>query len=123
MSDTFVATAWVNGSHNNPRASYGLKVRAPDRDRYFMKEWRAIRLLLPNGVTADVNVAKGSFWSDCRELISQEIGEWLLASKLAPWPSRRPPRFVLWVRGPGEFVVTSACASKDFHEDAAALRR
>ncbi|MGA0594101.1 hypothetical protein [Enterovirga sp. CN4-39] len=44
-----------------------------------------------------VNIDKASFWGGrCRELISAEIGRWLMGAGKAPWPMRKPPtvRFV-----------------------------
>lgn len=40
-----------------------------------------------------VNVNKKSFWSPiCRELISKDIGIWLIRNKKAPWPKGRPSK-------------------------------
>jgi len=44
-----------------------------------------------------VSVDKLSFWDkNCRELINQEIGRWMLDSGYAPWPNGRPPKFEEW---------------------------
>ncbi len=45
---------------------------------------------------AVVNVEKESFWSSaCRELISKEIGSWLIKNRKAPWPKGYPPKMEL----------------------------
>ena len=50
----------------------------------------------------EVNVGKKSFWNlGCGELIHREIGQWLRANRLVPWPYRRPPKLLLVpVEGP-----------------------
>lgn len=88
-------TAWNNGQHHVTGAGYGFKLSAEDRNRFFKKEWKSVFLSIP-GVSGEVevNIDKTSFWSEtCRELISKEIGEWLINSGLAPWPARQPPKF------------------------------
>lgn len=43
-----------------------------------------------------LNTDKESFWNDtCRELISKEIGIWLINNGKAPWPKGRPSRLRL----------------------------
>jgi hypothetical protein len=55
---------------------------------------------------AEVNIAKASFWTEaCREVISAEIGKWLIARGLAPWPDRRPPRLEVIPDGVRRFAV------------------
>jgi len=88
--------AWNNGQHHASGAGYGLKVDQADRDRFFDKSWDSVILVLPGGSEVDINVAKESFWSDsCRELISRDIGQWLLETGNAPWPKGAPPKFEL----------------------------
>jgi len=61
---------------------------------------------MPNGGTpVKVNVAKASFWKKCPELISREIGKWLLANGFAPRPKGHPPSFTLRPVGDGEFEL------------------
>jgi hypothetical protein len=101
------ATAWNNGRHHKPGAGYGLKISLADRDRYFRREWRNVQLRM-SGAAAPitVNIDKASFSNvTCRELISAELGRWMLANQLAPGASREPPRFVLIPRQPGVFDV------------------
>jgi hypothetical protein len=52
-------------------------------------------------------VAKSSFWNDCREVIGQDIGRWLIDEHHAPWPSGRPPKFEVEPRGKAHFRVMS----------------
>jgi len=101
-------TAWKNGKHNSPGVAYGLTVPAQDRDRYFSRSWRTIILELPTtagAIQVEINIAKGSFWGGCRELIDKEIGEWLIQRGLVPWPKGRPPRFNVIQRLGRRFVV------------------
>ena len=102
-----IATAWRNGSESDTGAGYGLKLSLADRERYFRREWGTVSLELegwPEAVRA--NIAKSSFWtSTCGELISADIGRWLLANRLAPWAKRQPPKVELRAIGERRFRV------------------
>lgn len=89
-----IVTGWNNGEHHPTGAGYGFKVDVNDRDNYFKKEWEYVILKLQGDVKeVVVNIDKPSFWSDaCRELISKEIGIWLIRNKKAPWPTGNPPK-------------------------------
>lgn len=93
----FIATAWNNGQQSDTGAGYGLKISSSDRDRFFDRSWKTVRLNLlteQNGRTAEVNVEKSSFWSSiCREMINKDIGRWFIDNQFAPWRRGRPPRF------------------------------
>jgi hypothetical protein len=100
------ATAWNNGAHRRSGAGYGLSVSASDRDQFFRREWGTVRLQIDNGRPFGVNIDKPSFWdSSCLHLIKAEIGRWLLASRLAPWPHRQPPRVELVPRADRLFEI------------------
>lgn len=83
-----IVTVWSNGS-----GSYGLKIDASNRDKFFKREWKTIFLQLEGEPTEiEVNVNKSSFWNPvCRELIHREIGRWLQANGLVPWAITIPP--------------------------------
>lgn len=98
-------TAWNNGSHATSGAGYGLKVPASDRDQRFDRRWKTVVVELPDGNEVEVNVAKASFWSTCRELIHRDIGRWLRASGRAPWQSGSPPSVSVEVAGARRFRV------------------
>ena len=103
-------TAWSNGSPNNKSGSgYGLKVPKADRDGLFNPEWQTITIEIPSelgGTTPiEVNVAKASFWRGCRELISKEIGLWLLREGLAPWDVGCPPKIRISIRENNVFRI------------------
>jgi hypothetical protein len=100
------ATAWNNGQHHRSGAGYGLKISAADWDRYFRREWRTVQLRIGVTTPITVNIDKPSFWNDsCRELISVELGRWMLANGLAPLAHRQPPHFTLIPREPGVFEI------------------
>jgi len=108
MSDSgFIGTAWNNGGWKISGAGYGIKITARDRDHWFRREWKSVRLILPgDSVPIEVNTDKASFWNNrCRELISSRLGAWMIAQKLAPWPSGEPPRFRLLRTGEKVFSV------------------
>jgi len=90
-------TAWNNGAKSKSGSGYGFKISIEDRQRYFNKNWQTIDLFLPGlDKSISINISKHSFWNKtCRELISQEIGKWLLSNGYAPWPKGHPPRFEL----------------------------
>jgi hypothetical protein len=103
-------TAWNNGKHLATGAGYGLKVPVIDRDRYFKHEWTSVILEIPvdrGFAEVAVNVDKPSFWNEkCHELISQEIGQWLRNSGLAPWPPHQPPKLLVEVISEGRFRIS-----------------
>ena len=102
----FVGTAWNNGSHQASGAGYGIKLTPRDRDMYFRKPEVFLNL---EGRAGDipVNTDKQSFWNDtCRELISKEIGLWLIDNGKAPWEKGRPPKLQLEPAGKRTFKVT-----------------
>jgi hypothetical protein len=101
----FEVVAWSNGG-----TAYGLKLSAADRDAYLKREWGLVGLYLPGkDQPTMVNVDKDSLWNkSCRELISKEIGAWLMGNGMAPWPKGNPPRLKLVWRAPREFNVLLA---------------
>ena len=101
-------TAWRNGTQESATA-YGLKVPVADRKRLFDKRWPTVFLELPaeQGFTeVEVPVSKASFWTaKCHELISKDIGHWLRAKRLIPWPTHRPPKILVEEMGTRRFRV------------------
>ncbi len=101
-------SAWNNGQPRPSGAGYGLKVPIADRDAHFSRSQRTIILELPRGaefVGVPINVGKDSFGTECRELISKEIGLWLMDQGLAPWPKGQPPKIDVEQVGVGRFRV------------------
>jgi len=89
-----IVTAYNNGQHHPCGVGYGLRLSVKDRDKYFKKDWKEILLRL-EGEEGEVlvNVSKPSFWnSSCRELISKDIGIWLIKNGKVPWPKGCPPK-------------------------------
>ena len=101
------AKAWNNGSHDPSGNGYGIKIEATDRDSYFNRTWKHVTLHLEGvGGFLDVNIDKPSFWGEiCRELISKEIGQWLIKNERAPWPKGEPPKLELSPMVEGQFQV------------------
>ncbi len=106
-NERLIWTAWNNGQHHGTGSGYGLKVPKTDRDRYFDREQHSVNITLPDsGEEVSVNTEKKSFWSDtCRELISHELGRWLLRTGLAPWPNGNPPKIHVMACGNGRFEI------------------
>ena len=90
-------TVWNNGEHHSDGNGYGIKISSFDRDQYFLREWKTIQLEMDGEIpTVEINIDKDSFWNkSCRELISVEIGKWLIKNKLAPWMKGNPPHLEL----------------------------
>lgn len=102
-------TAWNNGKHHSTGAGYGFKVPIYDRDTHFDPSWKYIKLDLPSDFGTDtvlINVDKPSFWDKtCHELISKEIGQWLIKRELAPWEKNDPPKFKVTSVGKAHFAL------------------
>jgi len=99
-------TAWNNGEWHTSGAGYGLRVPPKDRDKFFKKEWKLVKLVLEDiSNSIEVSIDKSSFWKDCPELISKKIGEWLLKRRFAPWKEGPPPKFLMVPLGENRFHV------------------
>lgn len=92
-----VVTAWNNGSHHSDGNGYGLKIKKADRDKFIDRSWNSITIEVEGeGSPINLNISKKSFWGEsCREVISKDIGIWLIKHKFAPWKKRYPPKFNL----------------------------
>ena len=97
MSESFTVTAWNNGDHSKTGSGYGLKISIDDRDNYFKKSAKSVVLHLSGkSGTISVNTDKPSFWSPlCRELVSKDIGAWLIANKMGKWARGSPPKLTM----------------------------
>ncbi|MDD5456320.1 MAG: hypothetical protein PHV30_04725 [Candidatus Margulisbacteria bacterium] len=92
-----IVTCWKGGNGNvfDP-IGYGLKVAIQDRDKYFNSNWDNIRVELNDNITVLIKTNKKSFWNNsCHELISVEVGKWLIENNIAPWPKGNPPKLRL----------------------------
>ena len=105
-----IVTAWSNGKHYPSGAGYGLRLTIADRDLYFKRTWSNVLLELEGeGTSISVNTSKPSFWGpECRELISKDIGKWLIKNKKAPWTKSRPPKMLMEPIARNTFRVTFA---------------
>jgi hypothetical protein len=97
-----IVRGWSNGWHGSP-------VRATDCGSPQQIEictsaangHPSRSTLAPNVVT---NVAlSASFWRACTELRSADVGRWLVAHRLAPWPKGAPPHLNLEHLGGASF--------------------
>jgi len=90
-------TAWNNGKQYSDGNGYGIKLNPSNRDLYFNREWKNILIELEgDSIPAEVNIDKASFWNNtCHELISKEIGIWLIQNRLAPWEKNNAPKLNL----------------------------
>ena len=92
-----IVTAWNNGYHHSDSNGYGLRIKIEDRDKFIKRSWGYLFFDLEGKEKPiSLNIQKNSFWNgSCRELISKEIGVWLVKNKFAPWEKGSPPKFNL----------------------------
>jgi hypothetical protein len=84
------ATGWNNGAWHKSGAGYGIKIDKNDRDHFFREAWSDVQIELPSGVITTVPISK-SFWKQCSELRSQDVGLWMIRVGFAPWKTGTPP--------------------------------
>ena len=83
-----------------------LGVDVFERDAVFDRSWSDVILDLPNG-RSEVRVELSrSFWRDCPELRSAEIGQRLNGAGHGRWPKGNPPGFSLIKVSGNHFKVT-----------------
>ncbi|MBP1908296.1 PH domain-containing protein [Methanolobus bombayensis] len=106
---TMIVTAWNNGQHHKSGAGYGLKISLADRNQNFKKEWEHIVLEMPDyPKLIKVNIKKDSFWNGtCRELISKDIGLWMISKGDAPWSDGKPPKYRMEHSSENNFSIKS----------------
>lgn len=101
----FTVTTWDNGKPNLQTGSgLGLKVAAADRDIYFSRKYQNVKINLDDQIGfVVVNIDKESFWADCSELISYEIGVWLIENNYATWNYQKPHKLKISYLGENIF--------------------
>ena len=86
-----VATGWKTGTANPiTGGGYGIRIKKSDRDRYFSRNWKSVRIELDTGEMHEINISK-AFWGNCCELRSRFIGKWMIQEGLLPWNEFNPP--------------------------------
>lgn len=102
-------TAWNNGEYNPSGVGYGFRITYENRIKYFQRTWKSVIVILPaedNNIEVTVNVDKKTFWSpSCGELISKEIGNWLIKRGLFRWPKGQPPKLKVAIDGDIRFKI------------------
>lgn len=93
-------SAWNDGG-----TTFGLRVGAPNRDRFFKREWDEIHLEI-EGVTHRLPITE-SFWKKCPEIRSPVIRDWLKERRALEWPTRKPPRMEMVHLGGNRFRLLS----------------
>ena len=89
---------WPTEHH---RGELRLELSPSDRERFFDRSWKIVKLNLMTATkrrTAQAKVCKvckSSFWSTYPEMICKDIGRWFLDNQFAPWCPGRPPQFLL----------------------------
>jgi hypothetical protein len=86
-----IVTCWSNGDPNLQTGSgLGIRLRIEDRDQFFDVAWTEVVIHLQDADQILVPITP-SFWVDCPELRSRELGRWMLTIGIIPWlPGSRP---------------------------------
>ncbi len=90
---TIVLTGWKGGT-------FGFRVSK--QDRKFFRQLSKVRLELPNprGEPCQIEIRLSqSFWRECPELRSKEIGGWMFRRGNWPWPEGKPPKYKAKMKG------------------------
>jgi hypothetical protein len=98
------AKGWNNGTPRATGAGYGIRISRADRNAHFEHAWRSVTFSLDGQSEVEVSLTP-SFWRQCTELRGAEIGRWMIARGLAPWPAGQPPTFELTRVGDARFVL------------------
>ena len=84
-------SAWNNGAN-----TFGIRVGASNRNRYFARSWSAIEVEIDGEVHSFE--LTGGFWKHCPEFRDRGtpvIREWLKRYHGLDWPRGQPPHFHL----------------------------
>jgi hypothetical protein len=91
------ATGWKGGT-------YGIRVGKENAKRYFDRSWNTIQVDIDGRVHQFP--LNETFWTTCPEFRGAEIGVWLCATGLAPWPRGHPPQVLLSPLGSNRFRLS-----------------
>jgi hypothetical protein len=100
-----IVTGWNNGDWRPTGAGYGVKLRKQDRDKHFEKKWASVLVTIDGRDAVKIKLSK-SFWKNCVELRSREIGAWMKTHGFSIWPAYKPPQFKLILRGRQAFELS-----------------
>lgn len=88
--------------------TYGIRVGAANRDRYFERDWTEIEVEM-DGTFHSFCLTKG-FWNKCPEFRDRGhpvIKQWLRQHKTTDWPRGNPPRMSLFPIGSNQFRLAT----------------
>ena len=104
MGTKMIVTAWKGGT-------YGIRIDKKDRKHFSGKT--SIRLKLQgDDKVFSVNVSK-SFWKNCPELRSANIGKWLKRNRRLPWGKGHPPKLELKQQGRSNYFDLRLLKGRD----------
>ena len=87
-------SGWTNSKSNNRKAgTLGVRVGRANAEQYFDKRWPIVYIEMDSTVVP-VKITAG-FWSNCPELRSAAIGDWMSGKGMVPWRKGDPPRLML----------------------------
>ena len=97
-SQEIILTAWTTSTNDEPN---GFRIGKSDRDRLFKQRLKSrlnqkgVIIEFPSGEPPPSSVkVTPSFWSKCHEFRNPEIGAWMKKRGDAPWPYRKPPKYI-----------------------------
>ena len=101
-----IVSAWCNGHH-----CYGIKIDIDDRDKYFSRRWKQVRVKIADQPEKTFGLSP-SFWCTCVEIRNVAFRDWLdelgyvkNREKTRKWKSE-PPEFLLTPLGSNRFHLT-----------------
>ena len=89
-------SAWRNGRFSNPKAVYGIRIGARNRDEHFPAGWDSITVEM-DGVARPFRLTAG-FRRKCpefRDSSGTHIRDWLARHNSTNWRRGQPPQFEL----------------------------
>ena len=90
---TIVLTGWKGGT-------FGFRVSKQDQELF--RKLSKVKLELPNpreeSSQIEIKLSQ-SFWRECPELRSKQIGGWMFKRGNWPWPKGKPPRYKAKMKG------------------------
>ena len=98
-SQEIILTGGYWGAMYSRRNPNGFRISEGDRDRLLKLKTRlnqkGVIIEFPSGEAPRLPLdVTPSFWDDCHEFRSREIGAWMKKRRDAPWPEGEPPKYI-----------------------------
>ncbi len=100
------ASAWRGGS--TATSTYGIRVGAPNRDKFFSSDWNEIEVEV-DGAFHTFALTEG-FWHKCPEFRDRGgpiLREWIRRNRTLAWDKGDPPKMELVPLGGNRFRLVA----------------